>query len=372
MFDPNAPNSRYVQKSFAIVAIGLLLVGSVSQAQFGGGGGFVQSQPAPNKPGAAAAHDPKKAGPAAPVGDAAEEAPPAFQNGLPSFDVFLKTGLERHPDVVVARSKVEAARAELLQTEATALKSLMRMHQATLAKRKLLDMLKAQNNAGQADNMQVLNAAAEVNLLEWELALTLGFQGPGRTHQPQTKEPTENAQPQAASNPATPSFVDIAYPKGPKADLIKNAFDKEITFNFIDATLEEVRTNLTELTKINFVIDKTAFSDQGYATDSADITLDEKEIKLGTAIQRFEDYNKLFSFVVRDYGILITPKFAGPHDAVSARDFWRMSEDEIEAKFRARQSQYGAMGGGMGGMGGGGMGGGGMGGGGMGGGGGFF
>lgn len=374
MFDTNAPNARNIQIPLAIAAIGLLLVGGVSQAQFGGGGGFVQTQPAPNKPGAAAANDTKKAAAASAEGGA-EEAPPAFQNGLPSFEVFLKSGLERHPDVVVGRSKVEAARAELLQTEAMALKSLMRMHQAALAKRKVLDMLKLQNNGGKVDNLQVLNAAAELNLLEWELALTLGFQGPARTYQAQVKEPSENLQPETESKPTTPSFVDIAYPKGTRADVIKKAFDKELNFDFVDATLVDVKKILTELTEINFEIDQAAFEEQGYATDSADITIADKEIKLGTAIQRFEDFNKMFCFVVRDYGILITTKMGAPHDAVSARDFWRMTEEEIKTKQRAKQSQSGGFGGGMGGIGGGfGSGMGGMGGGmgGMGGGGGFF
>ncbi|MDB5389597.1 MAG: hypothetical protein JWM11_5243 [Planctomycetaceae bacterium] len=340
MFVKNGRKSARIPLSMIAVLSVSLVFASVATAQ--------QSAPMPpvGKPGDV----PQKAAPAAPDNAASEESPPMFQNGIPGLAVFLKFGMERHPEVIVARSRVEAARAELVRAEALALKSLMQLHHGVQSKRKVVELLKRDYQSGGTSALKLQTEAAELSMLEWEMVLTLGFQqGTGRSDAGLLKGDGAVKDDNGKNVPATPVYVDIAYPKGNKVDRIKEALNEEFDFDFVDATLDDVCNVISEKTGIKLVVDRTALTDQGYDLSTADLNVSDKEITLGSLFQRLEDRNPLFYFVVRDYGVLVAAKDGAPADAVSLRDFWKLSEEEITAKYRAKRELEGQQSGGMGG-----------------------
>ncbi|MDB5391166.1 MAG: domain containing CoxE-like protein, partial [Planctomycetaceae bacterium] len=160
-------------------------------------------------------------------------------------------------------------------------------------------------------------------------------------------------------------------------------------FDFVDATLEDVRNKLMEVYEINVIIDKVKLEEETIATDTADINMVISDITLKNALKLLLEPKNL-TYVIQDEVLKITTKADGtlkkPILAYYAGDLVTpinplFGQGGSGAGGRAGGGGQmngggmggggmGGMGGGMGGMGGGGMGG--MGGGGMGMGGGVF
>lgn len=273
-----------------------------------------------------------------------------FPQGLPKLEQFLSVALERHPDVVVARSKVEAARADLLKAEATAMKELLQLHQRTLAQRAAIELSKIPGSEVKAHELS--SAASELGLLEWELALSMGFHSGG-------KLPGTETSPKAAANPAETAaaiYVDMAFPKGEIADKLKEGLDQQIDLSLANAPLSDLCAALTEKTGVPFIMNKDNLENMGIAADAEEFSMEAKQMNVASILQQIEDQKPIL-FIVRDYGVLVCGE--SPVDGVSARDFATLSEEEIRDKYRAKQAELHRQMQSMGGMGGGGMGGGG-------------
>lgn len=288
------------------------------------------------------------------------EQPSVFPQGLPKLEQFLSVALERHPDVVVARSKVEAARADLLKAEATAMKELLQLHQRTLAQRAALEIWRKLPGS-EVKAHELSSAASELGLLEWEVALSMGFHSGGKL--PGTETP-----PKAAASPAETAaaiYVAMAFPKGEIADKLKEGLDQQIDLSLANAPLSDLCAALTEKTGVPFIMNKDSLENMGIAADAEEFSMEAKQMNVASILQQIEDQKPIL-FIVRDYGVLVCAE--SPVDGVSARDFATLSEEEIRDKYRAKQAEFQRQMQSMGGM----MGGGGGFGGGMGGGGGFF
>ena len=112
----------------------------------------------------------------------------------------------------------------------------------------------------------------------------------------------------------------------------------------------QVAEFLSEKSGLRFILDQQNL-DEGAA--DAPITLKLGELELGAVLQALEDVKSPICFIVRDYGILVTTHESQPLNSVTARDFWKLTEDELREKLRLRRFQMNMGGGGMGGMGGG-------------------
>jgi hypothetical protein len=345
----NACSRSHFKSSISGIAICVVLAG------------FAFAQVPENKPAGGEA--------TTPPADAAAKIQPGqsmFPAGLPKLEQFLTSALERHPDVVVARSKVEGARAELTKAEAVAMKELMQLYQKAQSKRASFEALRQQ--AGQVPGAVVgaklLTEASDLSLLEWEAALAMGFQVASRP--PTTVTTSLPKQTGTDQSAASQVFVDIAYPKNAVAAKIKEALTQELEIDLQEASLLDVRNFITEHTGIQVVLDDTSLTEYGFQVDAANLKLKGKGIAVASLIQEIEDRYRPLYFVVRDYGILVTlhDEIAGgqytPVDAISIRDFANLTEQEIRDKYRAKleaaASRFNRQ---LGGMGGGGMGGGG-------------
>lgn len=121
----------------------------------------------------------------------------------------------------------------------------------------------------------------------------------------------------------------------------------------IDETpLKDVAEYLSERTGMRFILDSRNLENGGIPPDSP-ITLKLGELELGAALQALEDLQSPLCFIVRDYGILVTVEDSQPLTAVTARDFWKLTDEEIlekQRQKRADQPYFGNGGGGGGGM----------------------
>ena len=94
-------------------------------------------------------------------------------------------------------------------------------------------------------------------------------------------------------------------------------------FDFVDATLEDVRNKLVEVYEINVVIDKVKLEEESIATDAADINLVIGDIMLRNALKLLLDPKEL-TYSIQDEVLKITTKSDGagkkPIKAVYAGD----------------------------------------------------
>lgn len=280
---------------------------------------------------------PNKPVPADPVPAKPPESPHLFPQGLPRMEQFLTIALDRHPEVVVARSKVEGARAELLRAEAAALKELMQLHLRAKNKRALVDRLRQQNAQGRPGIEDLQTEASDLSLLEWEIALAQGFQVPG-------KPSTELSFDRASKDPKTEGssdpveFLDFAYPQPDFAAKVKTAMSKENEGDLSDSTLTDLCDFVAEITGVPVVIDENAIKNSGLDIEARQFNVMGNRRSVTALVQQIEDRHQPLYFVIRDYGILITTTDSAPIGAVGIRDFVQLTESELRDKLRAKQA----------------------------------
>jgi hypothetical protein len=269
-----------------------------------------------------------------------------YPMGLPKMEAMLKSALDHHPEVLAARSKLRAAEAELRQSELAALKDVMHARARWEVARRNADDQASPENLG------------DLAAIEWELAFLLGTRGVLPAEGAAASPSARTTLLPAVAIPTKPAVLTDVLPHAKQAATFKELLDQKIECNLQDAPLAEVSAFLSKKSGLRFVLDKQMLEGDGFPVESP-ITLDLGEVELGTALQALEDLHKPLYFVVRDYGILVTTESSRSSRTVAARDFWKLTEDELRAKLQQqRQEEMG-----FGGMGGGGM---------MGGGGGFF
>ena len=277
-----------------------------------------------------------------------------FPNGLPKIETMLKSALEHHPDVLAARSKLRMAEAEQRQAELKAFKDLMEVRDRwEKARRSVVELNLTDPSMG--ENLSRLAA------IEWELTFLLGSRsetrplagiGPGMPSTTLAPTPIAPGSLAALGNAlqVSPAITELSVPRGDQAKTMKVKLSEKVEVSFEETPFSEVAEFLSEKSGLRFILDQQNM-DEG-AADSP-ITLKLGELELGAVLQALEDVQSPICFIVRDYGILVTTHDSQPLNSVTARDFWKLTEDELREKLRLRRFQMNMGGGGMGGMGGG-------------------
>jgi len=271
-----------------------------------------------------------------------------FPQGLPKIEAMLKAALEHHPDVLAARNKLRAAEAEQRQAELKALKDVMDVRDRWEKASKTADAA----NLG-ANHPAMREHLGNLAAIEWELAFLLGTRGELPLGADVGGEARRSAAQDAAKISTAPVVVDSAIPRGEQAKAFKNKLGEEITLSMEDMPLTDVVVFLSEQSDLRFILDKQTLEGDGIPADLP-ITLNLGDVELGTALQALEDLHKPLYFVVRDYGILVTTESNRSPNSVSARDFWKLTEEELRQKLQQQRQDGGGGFGGGGGMGGGG------------------
>jgi hypothetical protein len=253
---------------------------------------------------------------------------------------MLKASLEHHPEILAARAKLRAAEAEQRQAELKALKDIMDIRDRWEKASQAAVATLPPNHPGILERLRNLAA------IEWELAFLLGTRGEMHLTGDADAEPGRTA-PQATPKPenaSAPPAIESGIPRGEQGKLVKKLLGQAIPVDLEDMPLTDVVKYFSDQSGLRFVLDKQGLKNEGFPVDSP-VTLKLKDAELGSALQALEDLHKPLSFVVRDYGILVTTKDYGPENAVSARDFWKLTDEEIRKKLR-RDNRSGEMGGG--------------------------
>ena len=118
--------------------------------------------------------------------------------------------------------------------------------------------------------------------------------------------------------------------QAPMADRVRKFLDAEVSFEELvkttkgDFSLRALLNSLQALTKSDIPIHKV----QNVADQKLSIDLDAKgTLPVGAVLQSFEDRGPEIRIVVREYGLLITPKDRVPEGALRVVDFWKKVPD---------------------------------------------
>lgn len=310
-------------------AVGLMVGTGMVFAQFGGGPPTPEPKPAEQR---------------------------LFPGGLPKIELMLKSALENHPDVLAARGKVRSAEAEQRQAELKALKDVMDVRDRWEKAHRSLTGL-GPTHPSMREHLNDLAA------IEWELSFLLGTRNEPRLASESTETPAKPVAPTPGSQSPQKDATDtdISLPRGEQAKSMRAKLGETIQMEIDDTPLKDVAEYLSERTGLRFILDSRSLENGGIPADSP-ITLKLGELELGAALQALEDLQSPLCFIVRDYGILVTVEGSQAVTSVTARDFWKLTDEEILEKQRQKQARLnsatGVLGG-FGGMSGGGMGGGG-------------
>ena len=221
--------------------------------------------------------------------------------GLPPLEQLLDRAMHANPDIVAARAQTELAKAELNLAQMKVARALVALHTRLAAQTRSIQLIREQLKENPKDRNvmnALINAEAELAEIQSEMSFMIGQPVPGRP---------------AASHPG-PAAATPSLPRGPVVDKLSEALGTTVSMEFIETPLKDVAHYLADLVDIPIIVDKSV----------ADIpmTLDLKGVPFAAATQSMEDTCPEISFVVRDYGILVTSSdFAARKGFVSAADF---------------------------------------------------
>ena len=227
---------------------------------------------------------------------------------VPSLEQSLERAMIAHPEIVVARSKVQQAEAELRLTRFQVSREIVTLWNEWSQQHRVVSDVKARHPPPQAEMLEFLiGAQANLTAMESQLRNLVGETGYGRVD----------------GNSVGRLPVPPRLPRGPSVEQIRAALDHSIPLDFVNVPLKEVTEYVKEflrsemkIVRIEIVVDENL--------GDLPITLTLEGTPLGAVIQAIEDQSPQISFVVRDYGILVTTKDSPADlDGISAVDFWR-------------------------------------------------
>jgi hypothetical protein len=271
------------------------------------------------------------------------------------LEEMLTQALQNNPDLRVAKAKQEQAKAALNEAEAEVNRALLQVAQKVTSLYQAVDNQKAivgsvqdewtyAKTAYEAGKISVAEfaqvrgkleaAKAKQAELESELSLVLGKAPPGadavrvkqadttclRCHQDSPQETWDEKTLLAAHHIIgfkTDWLIAKKTTKGPLADKIRAALDKEVRFNYSNADLDEVIKGLQKETGLTIQVVRST------GEQSGKMTFRLEGISFGAALQWLEDILPNSRVVIREYGLLITPKERVPPGAVLLNDFWK-------------------------------------------------
>jgi hypothetical protein len=268
--------------------------------------------------------------------------PKAAEKKADPTDAAIAAALANDPDVRMAKAKIQLAEAELAKARqmvtlrALAVKAAVEEHKAavtqhedrvTWAERmvKLGNMTQAQMIA-ERDKLAAAKAALARAETEWKL-LTGGAAGAADPTQAQAIAAgltwlTKN-QDSGHADAATLYYLAMQAArertavKGPIPDRIRAALDKPVKLG-------------AKGEKVTFAQAAAAFKkDAGLDVPVREnarlepIVSEGEELPVGAWFQLFADGNLDVRFLVREYGLLVTPKAMAPPDALGVIEFWK-------------------------------------------------
>lgn len=271
--------------------------------------------------------------------------PPAGEKkAAPKPDADLEAALAHDPDVRLARAKVQLAGAELAKARQAVVARLLTLRATIEDQKRALDtaaQLFAQADQGAkaghvsrgellaaTDKMLVARSALSRSETELKLMTTTGGAAPGQC--PAVGGNTANCtachkDPFGGEDAKVAQRLDnfrkvmdaARAPAGPIPDRIRAALDKPVKFGAkgtsvkFDAALEEFKKHGLDV-PVRVPVKVSPVDSLG------------EEMPIGAWLQLFADGTDGTLFLVREYGLLVTHKSAGPPpDAVSVFDLWK-------------------------------------------------
>jgi hypothetical protein len=319
----NKVDCRAITGIAVIVAISLATVARAQQAQ----------KPAPAQP--------EKSG---------DMEPSLFPDGVPGLEEVLGAALQDNPEIRVAQAKVREAEAALNQARLEMIRQAVTLRQTTLqqqAEFKETKRLYTNNVISAAELAQASRAAIKG---EAQLLYLMGRTPPGTAQAGAIGTGLTQMTSMMGGGQKGPGFMgpgpgmmgaqgmmtplvtggmgggggfgeDVvrpAIPRGKIAEKLRTALDKETPVDFERESLVNMIAVLADNTELNFV----AAED---LDPEAKVTLSLKKAPLEAVLQALTDRAHV-DFIVRDYGILVTPEGSGPEDGLTAHAFWEMSQ----------------------------------------------
>ena len=250
-----------------------------------------------------------------------------YSNGLPRVETLLKSTLEHHPDVLLARSKLQAAEAELRQAEMKAMKELMLARGLWEAANQ--NVIALRNKAGKSEELRV--ELSSLAAIEWELKFMTGARADSEIIAKPLVEASNSEN--SFSGNANPFVLESAYPRPERFDAIKDSLKKVLTINFHSMPLNDAMQFLSEGSGLKILLDEELLTESGFPVEGL-VTCDLGDLELYSAIQAIEDLYRPLRFVVRDYGILLTTDRRQLSKMISVWDFMTLDENELREKLK--------------------------------------
>jgi hypothetical protein len=274
----------------------------------------------------------------------------------------LEQALKYNPDVRVAEAKVREAEAVLSRTRLSVVQKVATLLAAHDAAKKgvenaEIDLKRMESLAGRgaipegeirAARKALLDAKAELAKIEAELPYVTG-KTPLEDPNAQTRSATAHAlaalglairEAETASANEAAIASALRYlkaqqlPETPMRERIRKALDKPVRVDFRTVPLDMLVRDLFEKADLPVQI-------KGDFERSPAVTLMAKEpMPFGAALQLLEDFSPTpLSFLVRDYGVLVTDAKALPGDAVTLHHFWKSKAVEVAGGSTTKPSE---------------------------------
>jgi hypothetical protein len=261
------------------------------------------------------------------------------------LEEMLAEALKNNPDIRVAVAKVAEADAELNRTRLLVTQKVIALHHGMLSQKAAVDYaqkkyerLKQLSNQGAIDSALLEEAQQALTLakakqaeLEAQMPALLGKAARGTegnvtfTSDNLMSLSIDYSAGIAKGNTLSLFRVIPHQAEGPMADKIRKALETPVKVDYKDAKLSEI---LKDLQKTAPGLSFRDFS--GHGNHSRTLQFEEA-LPVSAILQAIGDYFEL-SFVVREYGILVTTPKEAPPGALTVQEFLRQGKTPAEKK----------------------------------------
>jgi hypothetical protein len=259
-----------------------------------------------------------------------------------TLEETLAKAMARNPEIIMAKAKVELAEAEQnaarldvvrkiidLWTQKQVLSEEIQSAEKGFANAERLHKIGGVGGEEQTvENAKValFEARAKLTRAENELHYLIGQGGNDAAKNTSVSTNSDSTHTSGKTfEAARQATAPIQIPRGEAVDKIRQELLKPTQFDFSEQPLSAVIEYLREYHKIEIQIDHDALAEEGLTEDTP-ITMTVHGVTLAAAFQAFEDRFRFLTFVVRDYGLLLTtPSRAEAKGYFTALEFARAS-----------------------------------------------
>jgi hypothetical protein len=237
-----------------------------------------------------------------------------------TLDEALAAAMQRNPEIITAKAKLQLAEAELNNTRAEVAAKLVRAWGDRRTQTEIVELAretfaraemrhKSGAPGGDFETYEIarkalIDAEMKQSQSEVDLRYLIGQAAPGGGLS--GKLAMGGSGMSSAGQRAAP----LQMPRGPNVEKLRQALLQPTEMDFAETPLADVVDYLKAKHGIEIQFDGEAYGDEPFAgaPDIAKqpITMSLKNMPLGAALQLWDDKTDHFKLVVRDYGILIT------------------------------------------------------------------